>query len=250
MTAAAPTVLALDCSAASCSAALWRADGQGGALAAHRFEAMARGQAEALMPMVDGVMADAGAAYRELDLIAATVGPGSFTGLRIGLAAARGLALAAGVPVLGLTSFAAVAAAVPAAADAPSGNAGRGRLAVVIDDRRGGLYWQEFDEAGQPADAAAAVAADDVTAFAAARLRDRPLRIAGDGAALLRAALGATPGLVFTAHAGPPDAADIARLAGMLAPDFRAGRPVGLPPVPLYLRPPDVSTPPAAARGG
>lgn len=238
MSAAQPVLLALDCSAASCSAALWR----DGGLAAHRFEAMARGQAEALIPLIDGMMDAAAARYGDLDLIAVTVGPGSFTGLRIGLAAARGLALAAGVPVLGLTSFAAIAAAVPADSDA--------HLAVAIDDRRGGVYWQEFAADGpgarRPAGAPAAIAADALGVEIAARLRGRRFLVAGDGAPLLRAALGDGAGIDVATETGPPDAAWIAREAAALAADFLAGRPVGLPPVPLYLRAPDVRLPDAA----
>lgn len=241
-----PVLLALDCSAASCSAALWRGDGQGGGLAAHRFEAMARGQAEALVPLIDGMMDAAGARYGDLDLIAVTVGPGSFTGLRVGLAAARGLALAAGVPVLGLTSFAAVAAAVPAESGAS--------LAVAIDDRRGGVYWQEFAASSpggsqggrRPVGPPAAIAADMLAAEIAARLRGRRLLVAGDGAKLLRAALGEAAGIEVAAETGPPDAAWVAREAAALAADFLAGRKVGLSPVPLYLRPPDVRLPAAA----
>jgi len=235
MSASSPSILALDCSASACSAALWRR----GALAAREFAAMGRGQAEALMPMVETVMEAGGAGYRDLDLVAVTVGPGSFTGLRIGLAAARGLALAAGVPVLGVTSFAAIAAAVPAAA-------GPEPLAVAIDDRRGGVYWQEFDAARRPVGEARAVAADDLAGFVAARLRGRSLRLAGDGAKSVRAALGSDAPAALTGPEAPPDAAAVAGLAAALAVDFLAGRPVGLPPVPLYLRPPDVSLPPAA----
>lgn len=238
MSAARPVLLALDCSAASCSAALWR----DGGIAAHRFEAMTRGQAEALIPLVDDVMTQAGATYRDLDLIAVTVGPGSFTGLRIGLAAARGLALAAGVPVLGLTCFAAVAAALPpVAADAV--------LAIAIDDRRGGVYWQEFTAERRPDGDPVAIAADALGATVAARARGRRLLVAGDGAPLLapvlRAALDEPNGLDVAAETGPPDAAWIAREAAALAAGFLAGRQVGLPPVPLYLRAPDARLPDA-----
>ncbi|HEX7968463.1 MAG TPA: tRNA (adenosine(37)-N6)-threonylcarbamoyltransferase complex dimerization subunit type 1 TsaB, partial [Stellaceae bacterium] len=93
------SVLAFDSAGNGCSAAVLR-DGQ---IAAHRFALMERGQAEALMPMIAAVLEEAAMPVEALDLIAVTVGPGAFTGLRIGLAAAQGLALASGVPALGIT---------------------------------------------------------------------------------------------------------------------------------------------------
>ena len=100
-------VLAIDTACSACSAALAR----DGVVVAARSEAMARGHAEALMPMVQAVMAEARIAWADLELVAVTNGPGSFTGLRTGLAAARGIALAQGIPVAGVTTLEAVAAA-------------------------------------------------------------------------------------------------------------------------------------------
>ena len=97
-------ILALDTSMGACSAAVLRADGAASSLHA-RQEAMARGHAEALMPMVAEVLAEAWIAARDLDLIAATEGPGSFTGVRIAIAAARGLALATGAKLYGTDSL-------------------------------------------------------------------------------------------------------------------------------------------------
>src|SRR6202012_2465113 len=99
-------VLAFDCSGASCSAAVVVDDEP---LAQH-FATMERGHAEALLPMIDTVLRAAKLAPPAIDLIAVTTGPGSFTGLRIGLAAARGLALANGIAAIGVTSFDAVVA--------------------------------------------------------------------------------------------------------------------------------------------
>ena len=115
-------ILALDSSSGACSAAV-RLDGN---TIARRFEIMERGQSERLMPMVKDLLDETGVAISDLDLIAVTVGPGAFTGLRIGLAAARGLALALGKPCFGVTTTQAVAAG--AAGDAP--------LLVAIDSKR------------------------------------------------------------------------------------------------------------------
>src|SRR5487761_719063 len=97
-----PFVLAIDAAGAACSAAVAAGERL---LAAERVES-AHGQAEQLMPLIDRTMRRAGLAVAALDLIAATVGPGSFTGLRAGLAAARGIALASGRPLFGVTGFA------------------------------------------------------------------------------------------------------------------------------------------------
>ncbi len=102
-------ILALDTATSACSAALWH-DGR---VCARRLVRMERGQSEALMPMVLDVLAEAGCGFSQLDLLAVTVGPGAFTGLRIGLAAARGMALASGIPCLGVTTLEAVAHGVP-----------------------------------------------------------------------------------------------------------------------------------------
>ena len=220
-------VLAFDSSAAACSAAI--RDGEG-RLLAHRFQSLARGHAERLMPMLRDVMAEAGLAFDALDLIAVTTGPGSFTGIRVGLAAARGLALASGLPLLGITAFEAVGAAVPPA------ERGGAVLVVAIDSRRGDLFTQPFAIDGTALSAGAALAPEAL----AEALPAGELVLAGDGATRARDALAALGRAAILARAGgPPDAADIARLAlarwrpGMLPP----------PPLPLYLRAPDATIP-------
>ena len=96
-----PTVLAFDTSGPHCSAALLI----GGKIVATRHEEMTRGQAERLFPMLDDVMGDIGAVWEEIDAIGVGTGPGNFTGIRIAVSAARGLALSLGIPAIGVTSF-------------------------------------------------------------------------------------------------------------------------------------------------
>ncbi|HXQ50280.1 MAG TPA: tRNA (adenosine(37)-N6)-threonylcarbamoyltransferase complex dimerization subunit type 1 TsaB [Stellaceae bacterium] len=220
-------VLALDCAGRGCAAAVLTASG----VAARRVRAMERGQAEALMPMIDDVLAEASMRFADLDLLAVTVGPGSFTGVRIGLAAARGLALATGLPLVGITSFAAAAAGVP-----PARRGGR-PLAVALDSKREEIFLQVFAPDGPVL--AAGVMVERAAIEAA--LPPGPVLVAGDAAARLvswvpgRAALASGTGL--------PDPGDIARLA--LA-SWRPGQTLS-PPRPLYLRAPD-TTPPRAAK--
>lgn len=216
-------VLGLDTATSGCSAAVW----DGGRVTARRAEPMARGQAEALVPMVQAVLADAGVAVDALDRIAVTVGPGAFTGLRIALAAARGFALAAGLPIVGLTTFDAVAHALPEAER-------RGkRVLVAIDSRRAEPFLQLFDEdlipIGDPALLEPAAVADWLPAG--------PLLVAGDAAVLLAPVLADRPDTAFAAGPGLPDAAVVA--------DLGARRAEGLPAQPLYLRAPDVTLPKA-----
>jgi tRNA threonylcarbamoyladenosine biosynthesis protein TsaB len=224
------SVLAFDTAGNGCSVAVLRE----GRLAAHRFAAMARGQAEQLLPMIEAALGEAAVAIEALDLIAVTVGPGAFTGLRIGIAAARGLALASGVPALGITSFAAVAAQVPLEAR------GARRLVVALDSRRAELYLQAFGPDGVALGEGALVAPADLARWVPAG----PLLLAGDAAPALAAALAPrTPDLA--PGPGIADAADVARLA---AAEWRPGlRPA--PPRPLYLRAPDTTAPRHAAAG-
>ena len=100
-------IVAFDTSAAHCAAALLSGD----RVLAARAEEMGRGQAERLMPLLEEMLADAGAAWRDLARIGVGVGPGNFTGIRISVSAARGLALALGVPAIGVTTFDATRAA-------------------------------------------------------------------------------------------------------------------------------------------
>jgi tRNA threonylcarbamoyladenosine biosynthesis protein TsaB len=218
------SVLAFDSAGSGCSAAVLHQ----GRIQAQRSAAMERGQAEALVPMIETVLGEARLAIGALDLIAVTVGPGSFTGLRIALAAAHGLALAAGLPALGITSFAAVAAQL-----SPAARAGR-TLVVALDSKRAELYLQAFGADALPHGEAALVAPAAIAAW----LPPGPLIVAGDGAARLAAALGDRR-IALAPGPGVADAADVARLAAAAwRPGFRPER-----PRPLYLRAPDTTQP-------
>ena len=103
-------ILAIDTALDACAAAVL--DTEAGRSIAQESQAMKRGHAEALMPLIARVIAASGVAFANLDRVAVTTGPGSFTGLRVGLSAARGIALAANIPVVGITTLAAYAAPV------------------------------------------------------------------------------------------------------------------------------------------
>ena len=103
--------LALDTSAAHCAAALLSGD----RLLDARAEDMGRGQAERLMPLIEEMLADAGVAWRDLDRIGVGIGPGNFTGIRISVSAARGLALALDIPAIGVSGFDAISHGVSGA---------------------------------------------------------------------------------------------------------------------------------------
>ena len=192
---------------------------------------MSTGQAERLVPMIEAVMARANLRFEDLDLIAVTLGPGAFTGVRIGIATAEGLGLASGRPVLGLTSFEAVAAGAP-----PELRAGRA-LVVAIESRREELYLQAFDVAGAPLAEGALVAPVAWSAW----LPAGPLVLAGDGAGRLTAAA-AGRDLVRASGSGLVDAGDLASLA------LRRWRPGKAVPrlEPIYLRAPDTTLPKGA----
>jgi len=109
-------VLGFDTSAAHCAVALHRA---GHAMPAQTM-AMSRGQAEHLFAMIERVMADAGVGFTDLDGIGVGIGPGNFTGIRIAVSAARGLALSLGIPAIGVSSFDAATGGLRRAAYVPA----------------------------------------------------------------------------------------------------------------------------------
>jgi tRNA threonylcarbamoyl adenosine modification protein YeaZ len=130
-----PWILAFDTSAAHCAAALLCGD----RLVAATLEPMEKGQAERLMPLLEELLAKGGIGWRDLAAIGVGTGPGNFTGVRIAVSAARGLALALKVPAIGVTRFEAAAFGLPRP------------LAVVEDARRGEAYVQEFSPEAKPA---------------------------------------------------------------------------------------------------
>ena len=206
-------VLGLDTCLSSCSVAVL--DGE--RVLASAREVMARGHQERLAPMARQVMAQAGVAFDQLQRIAVTVGPGSFTGLRVGIAFAKGLAAALDLPTVGIGSLEALAC-----------QAG-GLVFAIVDARRGQVYVQGFE------DGRALMAPDAVTAeTAAARIAElsmgRPFTLVGSGAVLLA---DLARGAAVIAAEGA-DARDVARLAMTREP---------WPLKPLYLRAPDARLP-------
>jgi tRNA threonylcarbamoyladenosine biosynthesis protein TsaB len=134
-------ILAIDTALDACAALVLDTDT--GKVVAQESQAMKRGHAEALMPLVARVMKQSGVAFQSLDRIAATTGPGSFTGLRVGLSAARGIALAANKPVVGITTLTAYAA------PHVSENAEHA-IVSVIDARHDHVYLQVVTGRGEP----------------------------------------------------------------------------------------------------
>lgn len=167
--------------------------------------------------MAQQVMAEAGLAFDRLDRIAVTVGPGSFTGLRVGIAFAKGLALALARPTVGIGTLEALAAEAD------------GLVFPAIDARRGQLYLQAFED-GRALMAPDATAAEVAAARIAELSQGRPFTLVGSGAALLA---DFAPAAAVVAAEGA-DARAVARLAAAREPG---------PLKPLYLRAPDAKLP-------
>jgi tRNA threonylcarbamoyl adenosine modification protein YeaZ len=210
-------VLAIDTALAACSAAVFDAE-RGVALAAES-QPMLRGHAEALLPLVARVMQAAQTRFVDLQRIAVTTGPGSFTGLRVGISAARAIALAAGLPAIGVTTLEAYAA--------PYLASGEGPVAVAIDARHQHVYLQVF-----AADGRALVAARVASLAEAVAAAKGAARVIGSGAPLIAAAW---PGGEAPPVFDPREAPDIGWVARLGASAAKSST----PPKPLYLRAPD-----------
>jgi tRNA threonylcarbamoyl adenosine modification protein YeaZ len=217
-------ILALDTAGENCAVALATTGDDGPSVLAARTEAIGRGHAERLTPMIGEALAEAGLAYGDLERIAVTTGPGSFTGTRIGVAAARGLALALGIPAVGVSVLDALIEA--------AGGEARGLVVAALDARRGEIYAKAaMPDSGVTVLGAQVTAATDL-ARAIAELNNNPLTLTGSAAAGIARMLGEAgiPAII----AGEAACVDIGALAALATLGESHS-----PPVPLYLRPPD-----------
>lgn len=223
-------ILALDTCFGACSVAAGCWTGEGTSRAIHEFERRQTGHAEALMPMVERVMAQANLAFSDLDRIAVTTGPGSFTGMRIGVAAARALSLGTGAPVVGIPTLEVMAEASKlhyreCQMDQPMPET----LLVAVDARKDQVYAQCFASGVASCRPAAVLSPQD----AAKLIPTGPVILVGSGAASVAEYLvGRGSGILKLFADLQPRADCLAALAAIAKPDH-------LPVRPHYLRPPD-----------
>jgi tRNA threonylcarbamoyladenosine biosynthesis protein TsaB len=213
-------LLAIDTALEACAAAVF--DSDLGAVAASESLPMKRGHAEALMPLIARVMDEARAEFDQLARIVVTVGPGSFTGLRVGISAARGLALAASRPAVGLSTLAAYAAPYVASDETAP-------IVAAIDARHGQVYMQVFAGNGRTLVPPRVASIREAVRAALSG----PARVVGSAAEAVLAQWPAGEPPPLTVDAQPaPDIEWVARLGA-------AAQDTGVPPKPLYLQAPD-----------
>jgi tRNA threonylcarbamoyladenosine biosynthesis protein TsaB len=216
-------ILAIDTALGACSACVLE-QGNPEPLAREQTE-MARGHAEALMPMLKHLMSQVEGGFSSLTRVAVTVGPGSYTGLRVGLSAARAIGLAAKLPVIGVSTLAATAASL----------IGRepGRvIASAIDARHGAVYFQALTAEGRSLVGMRLVSLRD----AARAIGAGPVSLAGSGALLVaREAWSIGLDAVVVDSSPAPDVIWVARLGLLADPD-------SAPPQPVYLRAPEATS--------
>lgn len=223
-------ILAIDTCFGAVSAAVRWQSARGEWLMRECYEEREGGLAERLLPMVAEVMAASQVEFSAIDRIAVTVGPGSFTGARVGVAAARALGLAAARPIIGVTSLRVMAAR----AFLLLGTRRRMRpLMVAVDARRGGLYCAIYGQS--PDEELLAPSLLDAAAAAIALASHEEVVVAGSGASLVAGAAGRGGALEVVIPRLQPHA----RFLAQLAIDVEPGDDVQ----PLYLRAPDAKPP-------
>ncbi len=201
-------ILAIDTAGADCSVAI--CDSGTARILAQTTETIGKGHAERLMAMVSHVCNAAALSLKDMDRIAVTIGPGSFTGIRVGVSAARGLALALEVPVVGISTLSVLA-------EVSRADARHGPLLVAMDARRDSVYCQLFGPGGALGNEPEVMAIAQAAALAA----ETGAVITGSGA-----------GLLSGAGAGPADSFPI----GVVALLGARANPVSDKASPLYLR--------------
>lgn len=223
-------ILAVDTALGACSVAILNDQH----LAAHRFVFMERGHAEALAPMVDDAMSEAGLAFADLDRLAVTTGPGTFTGQRVGIAFMRGLKLALDRPLIGVTTLEAMAAAAEE-------EAGIGPVAVLQDARRGEVYGALFSGERIHLPVKLSLFDEMMDEIATATGSSPSLVLAGTAADKGAKWLQARGRAVSLSTICQPDALQVARLAAKKSATTITARP-------LYLRASDAKVPAGAIR--
>ena len=214
-------VLAIDTALAACSAAVLDTE-QGGGIVASESLPMVRGHAEALLPLLQRVMQQAGVSFPDIDRVAVTTGPGSFTGLRVGIAAARGIALAAEKQAVGLSTLSAYAAPHVA-------NDDRFPVVAAIDARHGHVYLQVFSPGARSFTAPRLAPLQEAIKAAA----ETPSCITGSAAQLVAAGVSALGAVAVAVDPSPaPDIVWVARMSAVVPPEQS-------PLKPQYLRAPD-----------
>ena len=224
-------ILAFDTSAGACSAAVW----ENGRTLAQASRDMERGHAAWLVPMLRDVMGEAGLAFKDLDALAVTVGPGSFTGIRIGLATAKSMALATVLPLVGISNFDFHASIVEGTAWT------QGTVMTVLETKRDDLYVQLYDSPSKLLGAAAAVPGAELASYVRGLAGPGcSLALAGDGAERARDLMDGESAInilnltVTQPHAG--------HLAALAESHLRSGN-ILEEVEPFYLRPADVRRP-------
>jgi tRNA threonylcarbamoyl adenosine modification protein YeaZ len=218
-------ILAIDTALASVSACIYDTEAQ--AVLASGRVLLERGHAEALVPLLERLAEDVPGGLEAIARVAVTVGPGSFTGIRVGVSAARAIALACDAEIVGVSTLSAFAA--------PLIGAGAGRIASVIDARHGNMYFELFDENGSVVQEACVLP----VARAATLLGGEPTLLAGPGASLL--AIEAWSQGRKAEVAGETISPDISFVAMLAA----LADPADAPADPVYLKPADVTVAPA-----
>jgi len=220
-------VLAIDTALEACACAVFDTDQR--EIMASESLPMVRGHAEALMPLVARVFATARLRMAEIDRVAVTVGPGSFTGLRVGISAARGIALAAAKPAVGLTTLSAFAAPHIALDD-------KTPILAAIDARNNSVFMQLFGPGGRTVISPRVMAIDDAVRAAVSG----PARLVGSAADTIAAAWPTSQPLPLVDPQTAPSIEWVARLGASAPTDGTAL------PKPLYLRAPDAQPQDAA----
>ncbi|ABY31586.1 tRNA (adenosine(37)-N6)-threonylcarbamoyltransferase complex dimerization subunit type 1 TsaB [Methylorubrum extorquens] len=212
-------ILAIDTALEACAACVATDDSDD--LLAEESMPLVRGHAEALLPLIERVMARVEGGFEGLDRVAVTVGPGSYTGLRVGLSAARAIGLAAGLPVVGVTTLSALLAPQLALN-------GDDTVVAAIDARHGAIYLQAMSVTEGTVIPPRHIALEEAVTL----LGKRRAILTGSGAPALAAAAASTGIAVEVAETGAPQIAWVASLGLVADPDQALPRP-------LYLRGPD-----------